>query len=266
MATHFFDVDIAIDFGVNAAIILQNIKYWVDHNRANGTNFYDGRYWTFNSVKAFEELFPYMSANTIRNTLNKLQDAGLIVVGNYNKSAYDRTKWYALTEEAEAMFERGKTICQNQQMDFDELTNQFDESNEPIPDINTDRNADDKPKINKRSNDLAEEFEQAWSAYPRKQGKTKAKASFVKARKAGTSLEAIMNGIEGYKRYINANHIEPKYVKQGSTFFNQNSWEDDWQTSGRSWKRTLSQSLPPERQTSTEERDHVAALMATFQV
>lgn len=263
MATHFFDVDIAVDFGVNAAIILQNIKYWVDHNRANGTNFFDGRYWTFNSVKAFEELFPYMSANTIRNTLNKLQDSGLIVVGNYNKSAYDRTKWYALTEESEAMFERGKSICQNQQMDFEESTNQFAESNEPIPDRNTDGNADDKPKINKR---LDEEFEQAWSAYPRKQGKTKAKASFVKARKAGTSLETIMNGIEWYKCYINANQIEPKYVKQGSTFFNQNSWDDDWQTSRQSWNRPRAQSLPPERQDTVEERDSVAALMATLKV
>lgn len=58
---HNFDINIAEKYGINAAIILQNMYYWIEKNRANEKHFHDGYYWTYNSLKAFEELFPYMS-------------------------------------------------------------------------------------------------------------------------------------------------------------------------------------------------------------
>ena len=94
---HVFDTDVAKKYGVNAAIILQNIGYWIKQNEANETNFFDGRYWTFNSKRAYGELFPYMSKRQIETAFQKLIDDGVIVTGNYNKLAYDRTLWYALT-------------------------------------------------------------------------------------------------------------------------------------------------------------------------
>lgn len=106
--THSFDIDVAMEYGVNCAIILQNLYYWVEKNRANEKHFYDGMYWTYNSVKAFEELFPYLSSKQIRSALNKLIDDGIIVDGNYNDSAYDRTKWYAVTEKGMCFFQKGK--------------------------------------------------------------------------------------------------------------------------------------------------------------
>ena len=103
---HTFDTDVAKEYGVNCAIILQNLYYWVEKNRANERHFYDGRYWTYNSVKAFEELFPYLSGKQIRSALNKLVDEGIIVDGYYNDSAYDRTKWYAITEKGMCFFQK----------------------------------------------------------------------------------------------------------------------------------------------------------------
>ena len=99
MALHMFDPQIAKEYGVNAAIIFQNLAYRIEHDRANETNFHDGRYWTYNSVKAFAELFPYLTDKQIRGALKKLEEGGMILVGNYNKSAYDRTRWYALAEK-----------------------------------------------------------------------------------------------------------------------------------------------------------------------
>lgn len=107
MQKHFFDVEVAQMVGVHAAILLENIAHWCEHSKANEINFHDGCYWTCNSVKAFAGLFPYLSTSAIRTALDKLKDAGLIVVGNYNKSAYDRTSWYALTEKAEALLNPG---------------------------------------------------------------------------------------------------------------------------------------------------------------
>lgn len=105
MKKHILDIGVAQLVGTNAALILENISYWCEHNAANNTNLHDGHYWTYNSTKAFGELFPYMTINVIRTALKKLKDNGLILTGNFNKSAYDRTTWYTLTGKAEAMLD-----------------------------------------------------------------------------------------------------------------------------------------------------------------
>nr|UVY59180.1 MAG: Replication initiator protein A (RepA) N-terminus [Bacteriophage sp.] len=105
MKKHILDIGVAQLVGANAALILENIAYWCEHNAANNSNLHDGHYWTYNSTKAFGELFPYMTINVIRASLKKLKDNGLILTGNYNKSAYDRTMWYTLTEKAETMLD-----------------------------------------------------------------------------------------------------------------------------------------------------------------
>ena len=78
---------------------------------------------------------------------------------------------------------------------------------------------------NKRLN---EEFNQVWDLYPKKQGKKPAQAAFYRARRNGASLESIISGIKSYLDYIAAKKISQEYVKQGSTFFNQEAWNDDW--------------------------------------
>lgn len=140
MALHMFDPQIAKEYGVNAAIIFQNLAYWIEHNRANETNFHDGRYWTYNSVRAFSELFPYLTDKQIRGALKKLEEGGMILVGNYNKSAYDRTRWYALAE-------KGLSICTKGQMNFADRENENAQEGEPIPDINANVTTSDKPYI-----------------------------------------------------------------------------------------------------------------------
>lgn len=132
---HIFDVEIATLYGVNAAILLQNIYFWCEHNRVNGKCLFEDNYWTFNSRKAFAELFPYMSEHQISTALQKLIDNGLIVTGNFNKSAYDRTLWYAVTEN-------GKSIIKKCEMEDLLLPNGLSKNGSPIPDINKDINTD----------------------------------------------------------------------------------------------------------------------------
>jgi hypothetical protein len=137
---HSFDIEVAKAYGIEEAVILNNLYFWIEKNRANGLHFYDGYYWTYNSVKAFNELFPYMSAKKIKNALNHLIEEGILITGNYNKSAYDRTLWYALTQ-------KGKCICLNGQMEMTEKENGNDQKGEPIPYINTDINTDSNTYI-----------------------------------------------------------------------------------------------------------------------
>lgn len=104
---HSFDVEVATKYGVNAAILLQNIQFWCAKNRANGVNFHDGLYWTYNSRKALAELFPYMSAKQIKSALDKLVEDGLVVVSNFNDDSRDRTLWYAVTEKGDCILQNG---------------------------------------------------------------------------------------------------------------------------------------------------------------
>ena len=123
---HNFNVEIATKYGMLEAVLLNNLYYWVTKNEANDKNYHDGYYWTYNSAKAFHKLFPYVSEHRIRNALKHLEDEGLIITGNYNQSAYDRTIWYALTENA-------ISILQNYKMEEVKKQNGNDKSATPIP-------------------------------------------------------------------------------------------------------------------------------------
>lgn len=133
---HSFDIEVAKQYGILEAVIINNLSFWIDHNAANETNYYDGCYWTFNSARAFSELMPYASSKQIRRALDHLKDEGIIQTGNYNKSSYDRTLWYAFTE-------KGLSILPNGKMEVLKWENENDQMGTPIPDINT----DEKPKI-----------------------------------------------------------------------------------------------------------------------
>ncbi len=93
--TYTFDTDIAQRFGVNEAILIQNLAYWIRKNEANDKHFHDERYWTYNSAEAFAALFPFWTVNQVRRLLSRLVEIGVLVKGNYNASQYDRTAWYA---------------------------------------------------------------------------------------------------------------------------------------------------------------------------
>lgn len=153
MYQHSFSVRAAEKVGIEAAVLLQNISYWCEHNAANGKGFHDGMFWTYNSIAAFVEQFPYMNAGKIRTALKKLEDQGYILVGNYNANKYDRTKWYAVTKEGAELLKEvpepafaktGTSICQNKQMDLQKSENRIAKNDKPIPNIETDIKQDRK--------------------------------------------------------------------------------------------------------------------------
>ena len=151
---HSFDKDIAVAYGLTEAIILNHMQFWIEKNEANGKNFYDGSYWTYNSTKAYAEIFPYLSQRQIQCALKHLRDEGILKTGNYNELAYDRTLWYAFTE-------KGKCIMQKCKMEDVKMSNGFDAQVKPIPDINTDNNTDNnsnKRKTTKGFDAVVEEY------------------------------------------------------------------------------------------------------------
>lgn len=66
-----------------------------------------------------------------------------------------------------------------------------------------------------------DDFEQAWSIYPRRPGANKAEASKAwNARiKSGATPEQIIDGVTRYAAYVDAEGTEPQYIKHPATFF-----------------------------------------------
>ena len=145
---HVFVTEVADEYGIAAAVILNNIFYWVRQNEANEVNYHDGYYWTYNSKKGFSRIFTYLSEKQIRNALDCLRNNGLILTGNYNKNPYDRTLWYTVTKKGVAYFQNGvaleaRSISPEGLMDKPEWADVKAREGSPIPYINNNINITD---------------------------------------------------------------------------------------------------------------------------
>ena len=93
---HHFSVEEAVKYGVEGAVILHNLRFWIDKNMANRSNFHEGYCWTYNSARAFSEIFPYWNPKKIQRLMVFLEEQGAIKSSVLNKKVYDRTKWYTV--------------------------------------------------------------------------------------------------------------------------------------------------------------------------
>lgn len=91
-----FNAELAQKYGVDGAIFLHCMAFWVAKNRANGRHFHEGRYWTYNTLEALAKMFPFWTRRQIERIVGKLKDDGALLVGDFNEDKTDRTRWYAL--------------------------------------------------------------------------------------------------------------------------------------------------------------------------
>ncbi|PGF06104.1 replication protein [Bacillus pseudomycoides] len=134
---------LASRIGLNEAIFLQQIHYWLNRSK----HFYDERSWVYNSVAEWVKQFPFWSENTIRRIVKNLEDEQLLVIGNYNRAKFDKTKWYSINYEKLRLLEStndipnlGRRSTQNGQMDVPNLS-------KPIPETNTETTSEIKEYI-----------------------------------------------------------------------------------------------------------------------
>lgn len=164
------------------------------------------------------------SKSAIQSTLKELEECGYLI----------RTR----TQDEKGQFDYIYDIYEHPVTEKPQTENQVTDNpcTENVPQYNTKElntnNKVSKDKINKKA--LENEFERLWKEYPRKQGKEKAFAAYKKARSGkdiGSFNEyTVLEGIKRYKEYIARNRIEARFIKQGSTWFNQHCWEDDYST------------------------------------
>ena len=207
---HTFDIVHAAQYGLNEAILINNFEFWIVKNIGNKRHNYDGRTWTYNSVSAFEFVFPYLSHKQIRRSIDRLVSDGVLLRGNYNQNTYDRTSWFAFTDEflsknplpcgahhlpcgANGIVRKGKS-----------LTN---------TDINT---------------DTAEPsgFALFWQAYPKKVAKPSAIKAFKAVKLKDGEIDSILTDIETRKESDDWIKQDGKYIPLPATYLNNRRWED----------------------------------------
>ena len=106
------DRELAKAFGLNEAIVLQQLNYWLNGKSAKLIN---GRKWIYNSYKQWQkDNFPFWSLATVRRAIENCEKKGLIITDNFNKAGFDKTKWYSIDYE---MVDKGmsKRVAQNEQ-------------------------------------------------------------------------------------------------------------------------------------------------------
>lgn len=86
--------------GLNKAIILQQVHYWLKKNMSiperKETHFINGRWWSYNSMLEWQEEFPFWSLKTIQRTITELEKEGILISDNFNKDPFNKTKWYSI--------------------------------------------------------------------------------------------------------------------------------------------------------------------------
>lgn len=215
-----FDTAVALDVGINAAILYKNIQHWCEYNETNEKNFFNGYYWTFNSARAFKEQFPYLSEKQIRTALTVLEEKGYIKTGNFNRLGCDRTKWYADTK-------KGKCILPTGQMEVTHKANANDLQGKPIPNINTENNSNINiiPPISptEKRKLLFKEF---WDAYPKCKRKVDydgCERAFIKIKDLENIFPDIMASLEMWKKDWSKDNFE--YVPTTHKWITKKYWE-----------------------------------------
>ncbi len=94
------NTQLAVEIGLNEAIVLRQVYYWVEHYEAEKKNFRDGKYWVYNSMKQWRaDNFPFMSEKTIERAFKSLREKELILVGDYSSDRMKRPNWYTVNDE-----------------------------------------------------------------------------------------------------------------------------------------------------------------------
>lgn len=107
------DGELAMKYGDREALMITHFQYWIDINKANNRNFRDGRYWTYQTYQAIAAHFPFWTMRRVRTILDSLVAKGVLIKGNYNKSGFDKTVWYAFkNEEIFTIAENGNGVAE----------------------------------------------------------------------------------------------------------------------------------------------------------
>ena len=203
---HHFDVEDAMKYGVEKAVVLYNIRFWLNNNRNKDLSAvkHDGYYWMYNTARDMSNVLPYFTQSKVQRLLKQLEDDGVLIVGNYNKVKYDRTKWYTLSE-----FTYNENCCTQ----TSELTIGNEQIEQPIQDSKTNTKTNNKINI---------PFSDFWDKYDYCKGKK----SDVETKWITLSDEERTLTMESLDTYL-LSTPDKTYRKYPMSYLNTEAWNDE---------------------------------------
>lgn len=207
---HHFDIEDAMKYGVEKAVVLSNIRFWLNNNKNKDltTVKHNGYYWMYNTAKDMSNVLPYFTQSKVQRLLKQLEDDGVLIVGNYNKVKYDRTKWYTLSEF---------TYDENCITQTSELNNGNEQIEQPIQDSKTNTKTN-----NKIDTCINIPFSDFWDKYDYCKGKK----SDVEAKWVSLSDEERTLTMESLDTYL-LSTPDKTYRKYPMSYLNTEAWNDE---------------------------------------
>lgn len=132
------DVELAQAIGLNEAIVVQQLNYWLNSKTAK---IIDGKPWIYNTYQQWQtDNFPFWSVKTIKRVFSKLEKQGIVVSGNFNRAGFDKTKWYTIDLEK---LDEKMGLCPDDGVNLTRREGQIDPMEgdnltQPIPEITRD--------------------------------------------------------------------------------------------------------------------------------
>ena len=72
--------------GINQAIILQQMHYWLKINQKKGSPQIDGYYWTYNTYQEWANQFQWLSAESIKRFILDLENKGVVISRQFKRA------------------------------------------------------------------------------------------------------------------------------------------------------------------------------------
>lgn len=116
------NIKLAQAIGLNEAIVLQQMHYWINKNKDNNKNNYKGLIWTYSSYESWQRQFPFWSTDTVIRAINRLEMLGLLISDKRYNKLLNHTKWYTINY---TRVEKLKRILKNQNFDKESIYAQF---------------------------------------------------------------------------------------------------------------------------------------------
>lgn len=127
--------ELAVRVGLNEAIVLQQIHYWLENKRKSTKEkdlehertYQQGRFWTYDSYKDWQRQFPFWSVRTVERVFTSLEEKGILISGNFNQWKTDRTKWYTIDYDALDTYEKGKKKKKDNKKELEDADSAHDD-------------------------------------------------------------------------------------------------------------------------------------------
>lgn len=184
---------LAVEYGLNEAIVIQQIQYWTKKNKPSK----DGFVWVYNTIPEWKKQFPFWSERTIFAVLKRLRDSKILIAEKLDDNPCNHTLYYRLDT---TMF--AGSILQTLR----------DPSCKPCEiTVNTET-----------TRDYSESFDDFWKAYPKKIAKGNAEKAWKKIKPDENLVAEIITAIAKQKPLW----TDPKFIPHPASWLNAKQWLD----------------------------------------